>query len=207
MNNKRIVKLYEVDKWTLRMIADKFKTNHHKIKKILISIGVEITQKGRKRKPFTDAHRQKIRESSKGRSSYWLGKKMNRELLLKNMKAHLKYDVSLEWLDGFDDIEKLKYLNRSISRKRDYEGFNTEIYTSFIETFYKDEKFNRLYEEWVKTNNKWIKPSLDHIESKSTGGSLSLNNVQFVSWLENRAKVNIPQTEWNEVKKNIEYYL
>ena len=53
---------------------------------------------------------------------------MSRDHNLKNMKAHLKYDVSFEWLDSFTDIEKLKYLNRSISRKRDCEGFTTEIY-------------------------------------------------------------------------------
>jgi hypothetical protein len=34
------------------------------------------------------------------------------------MKAHLKYDVTLEWLMQFKDVEKIKYLNRSISRKK-----------------------------------------------------------------------------------------
>lgn len=123
------------------------------------------------------------------------------------MKAHLKYDVSLEWLNGFSDIEKLKYLNRSLSRKRDCEGFTTEIYKQFIEKFYADEKFNLLYSKWLIKKDKWIKPSLDHIEPKCKGGTLLLDNLQFVSWFENRAKMDIPQTTWNEMKENIKYYL
>ena len=132
---------------------------------------------------------------------------MTREHILKNMKAHLKYDVSLEWLNGFEDMEKLKYLNRSLSRKRDCEGFTTEIYKQFIEKFYNDDKFNSLFDKWKVTNDKWIKPSLDHIKAKCNGGTLLLNNLQFVSWLENRAKVDIDQDEWESIKERINEYL
>jgi excinuclease UvrABC ATPase subunit len=162
---------------------------------------------------FTKEHRQKISDSRKalyasGEITTWSkGKKMSRDHILKNMKAHLKYDVSLEWLDSFTDIEKLKFLNASIKRKRDYEGFTTEIYKQFIEKFYGDEKFNNLYERWFETKDKWIKPSLDHIQAKANGGTLLLNNLQFVSWLENRAKVDIEQNDWDRIKKNINYYL
>ena len=38
---------------TLRMIAKEMGTNHHRIKRILVKNGVEITQKDRIRKPFT----------------------------------------------------------------------------------------------------------------------------------------------------------
>ena len=106
-----------------------------------------------------------------------------------------------------EDIEKLKYLNRSLSRKRDCEGFTTEIYIQFIERFYNDTKFNELYNKWIETNDKWIKPSLDHIEAKCNGGSLLIDNLQFISWLENRAKVDIDQELWNRMKQNINYYL
>lgn len=162
---------------------------------------------------FTKEHRQKISDSRKalyasGTITTWSkGKKMSRDHILKNMKAHLKYDVSVEWLDSFPDIEKLKFLNGSIKRKRDYEGFTTEIYKQFIEKFYKDNKFNALYEKWVETGDKWIRPSLDHIEAKANGGPLLLDNLQFVSWLENRAKVDIKQDEWDRIKKDINYYL
>ena len=162
---------------------------------------------------FTKAHKDKISTTRKalyasGEITAWQkGKTMTRDFNLKNMKAHLKYDVSLDWLAGFDDIEKLKYLNRSISRKRDCEGFTTGIYKQFIEKFYDDYRFNHLYIEWNKTKDKWIKPSLDHIEAKCKGGTLLVDNLQFVSWLENRAKMDIPQVVWDKMKQNIEYYL
>ena len=162
---------------------------------------------------FTKEHRQKISDSRKalyasGAITTWSkGKKMSQDHILKNMKAHLKYDVSLEWLGSFEDIEKLKFLNGSIKRKRDYEGFTTEIYKQFIEKFYEDKKFNKLYAKWIETKDKWIKPSLDHIQAKANGGTLLLDNLQFVSWLENRAKVDIKQDEWNRIKKDINYYL
>ena len=164
------------------------------------------------KRTFSEEHKQKISESRKKLKSngwipYNLGLKMDRLSVLKNMKAHLKYDVSIEWLLKFEDIEKLKFLNRSLSRKRDCEGFNTGIYIQFIEKFYFNIKFNDLYGKWIKTNDKWIKPSLDHIEAKCNGGSLLVDNLQFISWLENRAKIDIDQELWNEMKQNINYYL
>lgn len=161
---------------------------------------------------FTEEHKRKIGESRKklkanGWIPYNLGLKMDDLSLLKNMRAHLKYDVTIEWLSKFEDIEKLKYLNKSLSRKRDYEGFTTEIYIQFIEHFYYDNKFNELYLKWIETNDKWIKPSLDHIIAKAKGGGLLIDNLQFISWLENRAKMDIDQEDWNKMKQNIIYYL
>ena len=59
----------------------------------------------------------------------------------------------------------------------------------------------------IETNDKWIKPSLDHIAAKCNGGSLLIDNLQFISWLENRAKIDIDQELWNRMKQNINYYL
>ena len=205
MNTKEIVRLYEAERWTLRMIAEKFKTNHHLIRRRLEKAGVAITRRNTL-KEFTQEHKDNISKACKGRETWSKGKKMTRDHNLKNMKAHLKYDVSLEWLDGFGDIEKLKYLNRSLSRRRDCEGFTTETYKQFIEKFYNDEKFNALFEKWRVTKDKWIKPSLDHIKAKCNGGTLLLDNLQFVSWLENRAKVDIDQAEWESIKTRINDY-
>ena len=205
MDEKEIIELYNTGH-TLRHISDIYNSNHHMIKRILIRNGIEITKR-KTLKPYTDEHRQKVGAASKGRKCWSKGMKMTREHNLKNMKAHLKYDVPLEWLSKFEDIEILKYLNNSLSRKRDYEGFTTEIYICFIEKFYYDTNFNRLYSEWIKTKDKWIKPSLDHILPKSAGGSLLPENIQFISWFENHAKINIQQQEWNKMKQNINYYL
>ena len=205
MNTKEIVRLYEAERWTLRMIAEKFKTNHHLIRRRLEKAGVAITRRNTL-KEFTQEHKDNISKACRGRKAWSKGKKMTRDHNLKNMKAHLKYDVSLEWLDGFGDIEKLKYLNRSLSRRRDCEGFTTETYKQFIEKFYNDEKFNALFEKWRVTKDKWIKPSLDHIKAKCNGGTLLLDNLQFISWLENRSKVDIAQGEWESIKTRINEY-
>jgi len=165
---------------------------------------------------FTKEHREKIGNSRRawvanGGIPYNKGLKTSertdgRRLLLLNMKAHLKYEVTLEWLNQFDNIEKLKYLNKSISRKRDYLGFDTEIYKAFIEKFYFDKNFNRLFDEWISTGDKWIKPSLDHIVPKSSGGVLMIENLRFISWLENRSKSDIPENEWVLIKNRINEY-
>jgi len=206
IDESEVVRLYTKERFTLRMIAEKLGTDHHRIKRILVKNGVKITHRN-SLKEFTQEHKNKISRACVGREGWSKGKTMTRDFNLKNMRSHLKYDVSLEWLDGFEDIEKLKFLNRSLSRKRDCDGFTTDIYKQFIEKFYVDEKFNKLYNEWIRTKDKWIKPSLDHIDAKCNGGSLLIDNLQFVSWLENRAKANIPQNEWEEMKKNIGYYL
>lgn len=205
MNENKIIELYNSGH-TLRHISDIFNSNHHMIKRILIRNGIEITKR-KTLKPYTDEHKQKVGAASKGRRCWSKGLKMTREHNLKNMKAHLKYDVTIEWLSKFEDIKKLKYLNRSLSRRRDREGFTTEIYIQFIERFYIDSKFNELYHKWIETNDRWIKPSLDHIVAKCNGGSLLIDNLQFISWLENRAKTDINQELWNRMKQNINYYL
>lgn len=202
---KQVVKMYLEDKMTLRHISEQFNTYHHKIKRILKKNGIEFERR-KSIKPRTEEHKKRISESNKGRKVWSEGKKMTKDHVLKNMKAHLKYDVTLEWLMQFKDVEKIKYLNRSISRKRDCEGFNTEIYMQFILKFYSDIKFNNLYERWLETNDKWIKPSLDHITAKANNGSLLIDNLQFISWLENRAKIDIEQNEWNEIKQRINEY-
>lgn len=204
MDTKKIIELY-AEGYTLRHISEIIGTDHHRIKRILVKNGIEVTNRKTK-KEYTEEHRLNISIRNKGRKCWSTGLKMSKDHVLKNMKAHLKYDVTIEWLSKFEDIEKLKYLNRSLSRKRDCEGFTTEIYIQFIERFYVDNKFNELYYKWIETNDKWIKPSLDHIEAKCNGGSLLIDNLQFISWLENRSKVDIEQTEWNKIKQRINEY-
>ena len=212
IDNSDVIDLYENKRFTLRMIADKYQTNHHMIKRILLRNGIEITRR-KSLKPFTQVHKDKISATRKklyasGEIVCWAkGKSMTRECKLKNMRAHLKYDVSFKWLDGFDDVEKLKFLNKSISKERDCSEFTTDTYIQYIERFYVDEKFNKLYAEWMRTQDKWIKPSLDHIIAKTNGGGLSIDNLQFISWLENRAKADITQSKWENMKDNIGYYL
>jgi hypothetical protein len=201
LDEKKIIELYAKDKWTLRMIAEKFNTNHHRIKRILVKNDVEITQKERIRKPFTKEHKEKISKATKGRKVWSEGKKMTRDHVIKNMVGHIKYDVDVEFYSEFEDIEKVKYLNRMLARERVSKHFNTEKYIAFIKKFYYDEQFNKVYNTWI-TNGKdqWASPSLDHKIPISKGGTYDIENLQILTWFENRAKCDMTQEEWEKFK-------
>ena len=69
------------------------------------------------------------------------------------MVGHIKYDVDVEFYSEFEDIEKVKCLNRMLARERVSKHFNTEKYIAFIKKFYYDEQFNKVYNTWI-TNGK-----------------------------------------------------
>jgi hypothetical protein len=59
----------------------------------------------------------------------------------------------------------------------------------FLQEFSQCKKFERLYSEWVKSNyNKQFKPSIDRISNKV---HYTKNNIQWLTWSENRYKQNM----------------
>ena len=124
-----------------------------------------------------------------------------------NMATHLRFNVSLVWLMKFDDFDKLKLLNDAITNRSGRWDVSTEWYKSYIERFYGDEQFNRIYTAWVASGKvKYKKPSLDHVIPKSKGGTNSLDNLKFLTWFENRCKNDMSQEDWDEIKANIKEY-
>lgn len=90
---------------------------------------------------------------------------MPKSSLYKNMQKHLKYDIDLEFLQQFDDVEKLKVLNRIMRNTRLPDNFSSDDYKEYIRKFYYDEKFIRTYNNWiVEGKKKYAKPSIDHIK-------------------------------------------
>ena len=185
-----VIKLYTKEKETLRFIADKFNTNHHKIKRILLKNWIEINNKDRKKRTFTEEHKKKIWYKSKWRQTM-LWKKTTEETRRKNMIWHLKRDISLLDIKKYDDINKLIFLNNVIWRHRKH-FMEDKKYIAYLDKFFFDDLFNNLYIQWKDSwKCKWRMPSLEHILPISRWGTFDLDNLTFTTWFENRAKAEM----------------
>jgi len=172
---------------SMRNIASKLGTNHKKVSKILKNYNIET------RKPLNLRGKRKF--------------ECDKELLYNNMATHLRFDVDYKWLSQFEDSAKLKVLHACISERGGRFDVDTVWYKGYILKFYSDKQFNLVYTRWVSSDYlPYKKPSLDHIVPKSKGGTNSLDNLQFLSWFENRSKNNMSQGEWDNLKCNIEEY-
>ena len=208
---KQICNEYKAGIDSLRDVADKLGTNHKMVGRALRKNNIEIVKAPNK--PMSDVTKRKIGDKSKGRIAWNKGmftaKTMPKASRVENMRSHLRWNVTNEWLLRFENFDKLKFLNKSVSRKRDFGDIATNYYKSFIERFYYDDRFNDIYDKWVNNDmQKLFRPSLDHILPKSRGGSEELNNLQFLTWFENLSKRDMTQEEWDVVKLNIgEYFV
>lgn len=172
---------------SMRAIAIKYSTNHKRVSRIL-----------KKRNILTRPSRntRNIRKFT-----------CKKTLKYNNMATHLRWDVSIDWLMQFEDFEKLKFLNKSLTNRDNRFPFSDTEYKEFIIKFYHDGGFNIIYKKWLNTNDKQLRPSLDHIIPRSKKGTNELSNLQFLTWFENRCKNSMSQQEWNNIKNNIQEYL
>lgn len=199
MNEKKIRRLYVEQRWTLRQIADLFQTDHHRIKRILAKHSVEVTRENRRRLKVSDETKKRIGAASKGRTPKNKGIPADERLIRKYIKARMRTLIDL---DAYPHLGKLRILIYITSRHYKYFG-EDEKRKAFLDRFYFDESFNAIYEAWVASgNNKWWYPSLDHKSPRCNGGNFDLDNLQFITWFENRAKWDMPQDEWQAFKQN-----
>ena len=181
-----IVELYKKGD-SMRSIADKLGTNHKLISRVLKENDIQT------RKP----------KNLRGVKRFNCDIERN----YNNMATHLRFDVSVGWLMQFKDFDKLKLLNDVITNRSGRWEVSSTWYKSYIERFYDDDQFNGIYERWINSGEeKYKKPSLDHITPKAKGGTNDIENLQFLSWFENRCKNDMTQTEWNNLKLNIQGY-
>ena len=156
---------------------------------------------------MSEEHRRKLSIRAKGREGVWLGKKHSRSMLLQNMRNHIRYEVTLSWLEGFADVERLKYLNSCLRRSERFPS-SSEWYKAFIEKFYHDPQFLAIYSKWLQNAKcRWLRPTIDHITPKTLGGTSEIDNLQFLPWFENRAKCDMTPCEWSKLRSNIYFYL
>ena len=204
---KTIINLYVNEKYSLRQVAEVVGKDHHFVKRVLEKNGIKI-ELGRKR-PISDLHRQNISKACKGREAWSKGKVMPKASLYKNMQAHLRFHVSLEFLQQFDDIEKLKMLNRMATNRSGRFEIADKDYQLYISRFYYDDAFNKIYKKWLDSGKeKYFRPSIDHIVPISLGGKHNVENLQILTWFENRCKNDMTQAEWDRLKSNIgEYFV
>ena len=183
-----IISKYKQGK-SLRAIAIDYNTDHHRISRILLKHGIQLRVK-----------------STKKCANKYLSKRVAQ---YGNMLNHLRYrdELTLDWLMQFKDFNKLKFLNHQIINK-DKTRFLEDVnwYKSFILKFYFDEQFNKLYNKYLQTNDKYLKPSLDHIIPRSQGGTNELSNLRFLTYLENMCKRDIPDNDWKNIKDRIQEY-
>ena len=159
------------------------------------------------KRTFSKEHRANISKACMGRETWSKGKKMPLDSLRKNMKAHLRFDVSIEYLRQFADVEKLKTLNSCITNRSGRFDVDTDWYIAYIDKFYNDLKFNMIYTNWeLHSRDPYMRPSIDHIIPKAKGGTNDIDNLQFLTWFENRCKNDMTQAEWDNVLSNLERY-
>ena len=154
--------------------------------------------KKKEKRMFTEEHKKNMSISAKG-------KIMNKSTNYKNMYHSLKYNTELNWLMSFEDIEKLEFLNRMVAKPND--RLSDDNYILFIEKYYYDKRFDVLYKNWLSNDKEtYLRPSFDHIIPRCKGGTNEINNIQILTWFENRCKNDMSQQEWENTKLNIDRY-
>jgi hypothetical protein len=186
INKILVVEMYKNGS-SMRNIALKFNTNHKLISRILKGFNVNT------REPLMLRCKRKF--------------ECDNELRYNNMATHLRFDVTFDFLMQYKDFDKLKLLNDVITRKTDRFNTDTEWYKKYLFTFYYDINFNIIYQNWINSKfDKYMKPSLDHIIPKSKKGTNDIENLQFLTWFENRCKNDMSKKEWDNLKQNITNY-
>ena len=194
-----IINLYTIDRDNIKNISRKFDVGPKVIRRLLIENNIELDGiKNRFYRILTKEHRDKISRSLIGKVSNRKGYKMSFSEKIKNSEAQLGFQNFS--LTEFKDYEKFRFIMKWVSRYRMSKKGERYVYF-FIKKIYNDNKFNIIYNSWNNNKGKWNIPTIDHIIPLSRGGDFfDLDNIQILTWFENRAKAEMTQKEWEDFK-------
>lgn len=187
------------------MIAERFNTNHHLIKRTLMREGVKITKRNTL-KVFSQSHKDKISAACKGRKVWSHGLKMTREHRFKNMIAHLRFDVSLDFVSQFD-LDVVLSINSALTPRSGRYAITTDEYKKILTMWGRDPRVCKLVQNWKDhSKNRYLALSFDHIVPTSKGGKTTAENLYPMTWFQNRCKNDMSVLEWTFVKNNLELF-
>jgi hypothetical protein len=187
------------------MIAERFNTDHHTIKRKLMACGVKITRRNTL-KEFTQSHRDKISAACKGRPCWARGLKMNETFRRKNMISHLRFAVDLGWSQTFD-LDVLMAINSALTSRSGRFSIDTCRYKAIVEKWGRDTRVLKIVKNWKENGkHKYLALSFDHIHPRCKGGKDEVENLRPMTWFENRSKNDMSDKEWSFVKENLEMF-
>jgi predicted DNA-binding protein YlxM (UPF0122 family) len=201
INEFELIDKHIHDDFTLQQLIDYFKISRKSIKDILTKNNIKITRRNRIKELSTET-KEKISKGNKGKR---IGTKNKLDSVKKSLIHHMQHDISFEDLAFVTDTNKFSFLSQKISKKVKFYFDTKQKYLDYYYRFYNDPQFNKLYDKWKITKCMEDKPSLDHIVPLSKGGTWELNNLQYLTWFENRCKGQMTNLEWInfKIKNNI----
>lgn len=115
--------------------------------------------------------------------------------------------------DRFHDMYIIEYLlsKVKITKTNSDNGRFREVtrdwILQYLYHFYFDEQFVKLLNRYIMEGFEYeLQPVLDHLHPVGKGGCDSVSNLQFITIVENRAKLDVPYKQWLEIKKNMHKY-
>jgi hypothetical protein len=188
LGNVTVVELskkYKIHKVT---ISTFLKTQNIKIRRTGARVGHEVKQSTRDK--FSTIH--------KG-NTYSLGRSHSDATKLK--LSSYNTGIPIDVLQKYTDPIKLKIILNWSGPKRNRLDQTIDSKLEFIDHFYNDDRFNRIYLAWINSNkNQLFKPSIDHVIPFSKGGTGVLSNLQVLTWFENKVKDSMTDDEWQSFK-------